>query len=140
VDDAILAWLRKTGRRFFLVINKVDGLELSSVLAEFARYGVEKVIPVAAAHQRGVPELLEQVIPELPEDGDAAVLADDPHRIRIAFLGRPNVGKSTLVNRLLGEERMIASDVPGTTRDSIAVDLTRDGRDYRLIDTAGLRR
>ncbi|WP_460453185.1 ribosome biogenesis GTPase Der [Arenimonas aestuarii] len=140
VDDAILAWLRKTGRRFFLVVNKVDGLELQPVLAEFARYGVEKVIPVAAAHQRGVPELLEEVIPALPEDGDAAVLADDPHRIRIAFLGRPNVGKSTLVNRLLGEERMIASDVPGTTRDSIAVDLTRDGRDYRLIDTAGLRR
>ena len=70
----------------------------------------------------------------------AEIVADEPGRIRIAFLGRPNVGKSTLVNRLLGEERMIASDVPGTTRDSIAVDLERDGREYRLIDTAGLRR
>ena len=140
LDESILAMLRKRGRRFFLVVNKTDGIDLGAALAEFARFGVEKVIPVAAAHQRGVPELLEAVVPELPEDGDAEVLADDPGRIRIAFLGRPNVGKSTLVNRLLGEERMIASDVPGTTRDSIAVDLERDGRDYRLIDTAGLRR
>src|SRR5690606_5878708 len=68
------------------------------------------------------------------------VLDEDPDRIRIAFVGRPNVGKSTLVNRILGEERMIASDVPGTTRDAIAVDLERDGRKYRLVDTAGLRR
>lgn len=140
LDQSILAMLRKRGRRFFLVVNKTDGIDLGAALAEFARFGVEKVIPVAAAHQRGVPELLEAVLPELPEDGDAEVLADDPERIRIAFLGRPNVGKSTLVNRLLGEERMIASDVPGTTRDSIAVDLERDGRPYRLIDTAGLRR
>lgn len=140
LDHAILAMLRKTGRRVFLVVNKTDGLDVQAALAEFAAFGVEKVIPVAAAHQRGVPELLAQVLPELPEDGDAAVLSEDPDRIRIAFIGRPNVGKSTLVNRLLGEERMIASDVPGTTRDSIAVDLERDGREYRLIDTAGLRR
>jgi GTP-binding protein len=76
----------------------------------------------------------------LPRDGGAQILDDDPRRMRVAFIGRPNVGKSTLVNRLLGEERMIASDVPGTTRDSIAVDLERDGRKYRLIDTAGIRR
>ena len=140
LDQSILAFLRKSGTRFFLVVNKTDGINEEAAIAEFARFGVERVIPVAAAHQRGIPDLLEQIVPELPEDGDAAVLSDDPDRIRIAFIGRPNVGKSTLVNRLLGEERMIASDVPGTTRDSIAVDLTRDGRDYRLIDTAGLRR
>jgi GTP-binding protein len=80
------------------------------------------------------------MLARLPEDGDAPILDDDPQRMRVAFVGRPNVGKSTLVNRILGEERMIASDVPGTTRDSIAVDLERDGRKYRLIDTAGLRR
>ena len=68
------------------------------------------------------------------------MLDNDPARVRIAFVGRPNVGKSTLVNRILGEERMIASEVPGTTRDSIAVDMERDGRQYRLVDTAGLRR
>jgi GTP-binding protein len=140
LDESILGWLRKSGRRFFLVVNKTDGMDEQAVLADFARFGVERTIAIAAAHQRGIPELLEQVLPELPADGDAEVLADDPGRIRIAFLGRPNVGKSTLVNRLLGEERMIASDVPGTTRDSIAVDLERDGRPYRLIDTAGLRR
>ena len=78
--------------------------------------------------------------PRCRQDGDAEILDDDPERMRVAFVGRPNVGKSTLVNRILGEERMIASDVPGTTRDSIAVDLERDGRKYRLIDTAGLRR
>src|SRR3546814_15347726 len=76
----------------------------------------------------------------LPPDGDAEILDDDPERVRVAFVGRPNVGKSTLVNRILGEERMIASEVAGTTRDSIAVDLERDGRKYRLVDTAGIRR
>ena len=95
---------------------------------------------MAAAHQRGVPELIELILPRLPADSDVRVVDDDPERIRVAFIGRPNVGKSTLVNRLLGEERMIASEVPGTTRDSIAVDMERDGRQYRLIDTAGLRR
>ncbi|HMB57463.1 MAG TPA: ribosome biogenesis GTPase Der [Arenimonas sp.] len=140
LDQTILAWLRKTGRPFFLVVNKTDGLDEAACIDEFAKFGVKISLPVAAAHQRGVPELLGLILPRLPEDRDAAVLAEDPERVRVAFIGRPNVGKSTLVNRLLGEERMIASDVPGTTRDSIAVDMERDGRKYRLIDTAGLRR
>src|SRR5690606_2158670 len=140
MDDAILAWLRRSGRPFLLVVNKVDGLDLGAALAEFASFGLEQALPVAAAHRRGIDELMAEVLARLPEDGDAQVLADEPDRIRVAFIGRPNVGKSTLVNRLLGEERMIASDVPGTTRDSIAVDLQRDGKKYRLIDTAGLRR
>ncbi|KAA2285971.1 ribosome biogenesis GTPase Der [Arenimonas fontis] len=140
VDEAILAWLRRSGRPFLLVVNKVDGIEPGAALAEFAGFGVEPSLPVAAAHRRGIDELLAAVLIRLPEDGDAEVLADEPDRVRVAFIGRPNVGKSTLVNRLLGEERMIASEVPGTTRDSIAVDLERDGRKYRLIDTAGLRR
>src|SRR3546814_20907560 len=76
----------------------------------------------------------------LPPDGDAEILDDDPGRVRVAFVGRPNVGKSTLVNRILGEERMTASEVAGTTRDSIAVDPERHGRKYRLVDTAGIRR
>ena len=102
---------------------------------------METAIPIAAAHQRGIPQVLELVLPRLPFDESAGADADDESgRVRIAFIGRPNVGKSTLVNRLLGEERMIASDVPGTTRDSISVDMERDGRLYRLIDTAGLRR
>lgn len=139
-DETILRWLRKTGRPMYLVVNKTDGLDVAACVNEFARFGVDMVIPVAAAHQRGVPELVQALLPRLPADRDAAVLADEPDRMRVAFIGRPNVGKSTLVNRLLGEERMIASEVPGTTRDSIAVDLERDGRKYRLIDTAGMRK
>src|SRR5690606_10218875 len=90
--------------------------------------------------RRGVDDLLDAVQPLLPDDADAVEAEADPDRIRLAIVGRPNVGKSTLVNRLLGEERVIASDVPGTTRDSISIDLERDGRRYRLIDTAGIRR
>src|SRR5688572_20238747 len=139
-DEAILRWLRKTGRPFFLVVNKTDGLDEAACVNEFARLGAEVVIPIAAAHQRGVPALVEQVVARLPAAGDTQLADADPERVRVAFIGRPNVGKSTLVNRLLGEERMIASEVPGTTRDAIAVDMERDGRPYRLIDTAGLRR
>ncbi len=140
LDEVILAWLRKTGRPFFLVVNKTDGLDEAACVNEFARFGVDRRIPIAAAHQRGVPGLVEAVIPQLPHPEAPIVESIDDGRMRIAFIGRPNVGKSTLVNRLLGEERMIASDVPGTTRDSISVELERDNRRYLLIDTAGLRR
>ena len=140
LDDEILAWLRKLSRPTMLLINKVDGMDASAARAEFARYGFAEMLGVSAAHRQGLDDLVEEVLARLPEEGTTETLDQDPERIRIAFVGRPNVGKSTLVNRLLGEERMIASDVPGTTRDSIAVDLERDGKKYRLIDTAGLRR
>ena len=140
IDDDILAWLRKVAKPTFLVVNKIDGLDVQAALAEFARYGIKDVLGVSSAHKHGIDALLARVLAQLPEAGGTDVPDDDPERIRVAFVGRPNVGKSTLVNRILGEERMIASDVPGTTRDSIAVDLERDGRKYRLIDTAGLRR
>ena len=140
LDDEILAWLRKTARPTMLVINKTDGIDTQAALNDFARYGFNEAIAVSSAHRQGIDELIEEVIERLPEEGTSAELDSDPARIRIAFIGRPNVGKSTLVNRLLGEERMIASDVPGTTRDSVAIDMERDGRLYRLIDTAGLRR
>lgn len=140
LDDEILAWLRKLARPTMLLINKADGVEATGMRADFARYGFAEMLAVSAAHRQGLDDLVEEVLARLPEEGTTETLDDDPERIRIAFVGRPNVGKSTLVNRLLGEERMIASDVPGTTRDSIAVDLERDERKYRLIDTAGLRR
>jgi len=140
IDDAILAWLRKVDTPVFLVVNKTDGIDVQAALADFARYGFKDTLAVSSAHKHGIDTLLAKMLARLPEDGDAPILDDDPQRMRVAFVGRPNVGKSTLVNRILGEERMIASDVPGTTRDSIAVDLERDGRKYRLIDTAGLRR
>ncbi len=140
LDDNILAWLRKSARPVVLVVNKIDGVGETAALAEFARYGFKDVLATSAAHRQGIDDLLDEVLARLPEEGAGEALDHDPDRIRIAFVGRPNVGKSTLVNRLLGEERMIASEVPGTTRDSIAVDMERDGRLYRLVDTAGLRR
>jgi len=139
-DQTLLAWLRKTGKPFYLVVNKTDGLDEAATVNEFARFGVETVIPLAASHQRGVPQLLEEIVKQLPATDEVEDMIGDSERVRVAFIGRPNVGKSTLVNRLLGEERMIASEVPGTTRESIPVDLDRDGRKYCLIDTAGLRR
>ncbi len=140
IDDDILAWLRKVAKPTFLVVNKTDGIDVQAALAEFARYGIKDMLGVSSAHKHGIDVLLARVLAQLPADGGTGILDDDPDRVRVAFVGRPNVGKSTLVNRILGEERMIASDVPGTTRDSIAVDLERDGRKYRLIDSAGLRR
>ncbi|MNM52237.1 GTPase Der [compost metagenome] len=140
LDDEILSWLRKLARPTLLLINKIDGTDENAVRAEFARYGFNEMLMVSAAHRQGLDDLLDEIIERLPEEGTTETLDNDPTRVRIAFVGRPNVGKSTLVNRVLGEERMIASEVPGTTRDSISVDMERDGQLYRLIDTAGLRR
>ena len=140
LDEEILAWLRKVDTPVLLTVNKTDGIDAQAALAEFARFGFRDVLAVSSAHKHGIDDLVSHAVERLPEDGDAELLDDDPGRVRIAFVGRPNVGKSTLVNRILGEERMIASEVAGTTRDSIAVDLERDGRKYRLVDTAGIRR
>ena len=127
LDDEILAWLRKLSKPTLLIVNKSDGIDQRAALAEFARYGFADALAVSSAHRTGIDAVLARAMALLPEEGTAETLDEDPGRIRIAFVGRPNVGKSTLVNRILGEERMIASEVPGTTRDSIAVDLERDG-------------
>src|SRR5690606_37050813 len=140
VDDEILAWLRKSARPTLLVVNKTDGMDARAAVAEFAHYGFKDVLAISSAHRQGIDDLVDEIRERVPEEGATEALADDPERIRLAFIGRPNVGKSTLVKRILGEERMIASDVAGTTRDSIAVDLERDGRLYQLVDTAGIRR
>ncbi|MBN8726384.1 MAG: ribosome biogenesis GTPase Der [Xanthomonadales bacterium] len=139
-DHAILDRLRRSGKPFVLAVNKVDGLDEHAAMAEFAALGVQAALPLSAAHGRGVPALLASVLPLLPEPSTDPLAESPDDGIRVAIVGRPNVGKSTLVNRLLGEERVIASDVPGTTRDSIRVPLERDGRRYTLIDTAGIRR
>ncbi|GHA74157.1 ribosome biogenesis GTPase Der [Cognatilysobacter bugurensis] len=140
LDDEILAWLRKAARPTLLVVNKTDGLDVQAAVNEFARYGIADRVAVSSAHRQGIDTLIDEVLERVPEEGAGTELDTDPDRIRVAFIGRPNVGKSTLVNRVLGEERMIASEVPGTTRDSVSIDMERDGRLYRLIDTAGLRR
>ena len=140
LDDEILRWLRKIDKPTYLIVNKTDGLDARAALADFSRYGFSDVLAISSAHRHGIDELVDEVLGRLPESGQTEQLDSDPERVRVTFVGRPNVGKSTLVNRILGEERMIASEVAGTTRDSIEVDLERDGRKYRLVDTAGIRR
>ncbi|MCE5232366.1 MAG: ribosome biogenesis GTPase Der [Xanthomonadaceae bacterium] len=140
-DRAILDELRRSGKPAVLAVNKTDGLDEHAALAEFASLGVAATLPLAAAHGRGIDALLGALQPLLPADAEPAADADDAEGgVRVAIVGRPNVGKSTLVNRLLGEERVIVSEVAGTTRDPIRVRLERDGRRYTLIDTAGVRR
>jgi GTP-binding protein len=142
LDRDILADLRKRGKPIIVGVNKTDGLDELSSLADFAALGVGTLVPLAASHGRGVDGLLTAVEPHLPGDEDAAAepAADSEHGVRVAIVGRPNVGKSTLVNRLLGEDRVVVSDIAGTTRDSIRVPIVRDGKKYTLIDTAGVRR
>lgn len=139
MDHQVLRHIRKLGKPSILAVNKMDGVNEDVALAEFSTLGLDTVVPMAASHRRGVSDLVDEIQARLPaEAGDEA--AEDPERIKVAIIGRPNVGKSTLVNRLLGEERVIASEVPGTTRDAIHVPLERDGKKYVLIDTAGVRR
>lgn len=139
-DSAILDRLRRAAKPMLLIVNKVDGLDEQVALAEFAALGVASALPMSAAHGRGLTPLLAALEALLPESEVDPLAATPDDGIRVAIVGRPNAGKSTLVNRLLGEERVIASDVPGTTRDSIRIALERDGRRYTLIDTAGIRR
>ncbi|MBQ0959556.1 ribosome biogenesis GTPase Der [Ideonella sp. 4Y11] len=138
-DADIARFLRQANKRVLLAVNKAEGMQESPLLAEFHELGLGEPHPVSAAHGQGIRSLLEAALEDLPEDEDAD--EDDADRpIRLAVAGRPNVGKSTLINTWLGEERLIAFDMPGTTRDAIRVPLERDGRRYELIDTAGLRR
>ena len=135
-DQAIAAGLRKTGKPISVLANKAENLG-KAALAEFFKLGWGEPAAVSAEHGEGVPELLRSLLKDFPE---SAAEDENPDIIRIAIIGRPNVGKSTLVNRLLGEERVLAADLPGTTRDAIQVPFQRDGKDYILIDTAGVRR
>ncbi|WP_112460975.1 ribosome biogenesis GTPase Der [Vibrio variabilis] len=167
-DEAIANHLRKIEKPAFLVVNKVDGIDADAASAEFWQLGVENMYHIAAAHGRGVTALLDRALDPFfehlsetegeiedltmfedaedekldytEEEAEAEYkrLQDQP--IKLAIIGRPNVGKSTLTNRILGEERVVVYDMPGTTRDSIYIPMERDGREYVLIDTAGVRR
>ncbi|MFN0318210.1 MAG: ribosome biogenesis GTPase Der [Burkholderiales bacterium] len=138
-DRAIALQVRRSGRKVVLVANKSEGLDPAQATAEFHELGLSDVIPVSAAHGQGVRELMEWALESFPAEANEAA-EDEPRCPRIAIAGRPNVGKSTMVNALLGEERVIAFDEPGTTRDSIYIDFEWRGRPYTLIDTAGVRR
>ncbi|HEX5463463.1 MAG TPA: ribosome biogenesis GTPase Der [Burkholderiales bacterium] len=137
-DLEIAQQLRESGRRLWLVVNKAEGVTRGVAAAEFHELGLGMPLPISAEHGEGVAELMENVLADFPAHEPESDVADD--HPRIAVVGRPNVGKSTLVNRLLGENRMIVFDEPGTTRDSIHADFERAGRRYTLIDTAGIRR
>ena len=137
-DREIAARLRKLKTRLYVAVNKSEGMQAESATAEFHELGLGAPVAISAAHGEGVRELLEAVVGELPEEGEPET-PDEGHP-RVAIVGRPNVGKSTLVNALVGEERVIAFDRPGTTRDPIEVPFERGGRRYTLVDTAGLRK
>jgi len=167
-DHGIAEYLRKQNKKVFLVANKIDGIDGDSAVAEFYSLGLgEQVHQIAAAHGRGVTQLLtlaltphiealanptQNEIHALDEFADEVTLSDDAlskkledepqenDKIKLAIIGRPNVGKSTLTNRILGEERVVVYDMPGTTRDSVYIPMERNGREYTLIDTAGIRR
>jgi GTP-binding protein len=139
-DEEITARLRRLGKPVYLVVNKTEHRDPHAVSAEFHALGLGEPYPIAAAHNRGVATLMEQVLTALPVEAQTAEEVPFENSIRLAIVGRPNVGKSTLVNRLLGAERMLTFDEPGTTRDSVAVPFEKDDQKYTLIDTAGVRR
>ena len=137
-DHEIADRLRRTNKEITLVVNKIDGSDPDVVMSEFYSLGLGEPLPVSASHNRGVISLVESVLGEISHGEEDE--EDQPKGIRIAVVGKPNVGKSTLINRMLGEERVLAFDMPGTTRDSIFIPFSRDEQDYVLIDTAGVRR
>jgi len=141
-DRVIADFLRKTGRPIILAVNKTEGMQAGVVTADFHELGLGEPFPISSAHGDGVRGLIDDALdslgiaePEPEEEGDAA-----NRPVKIAVVGRPNVGKSTLINKLIGEERVIAFDMPGTTRDAIEVPFERNGKPFILVDTAGLRR
>ncbi len=162
-DHEIARLLRRSGQRVVLAVNKAEGMQFDAAISEFHELGLGKPFAISASHGDGVADLIEHALSllddepeqaadgEEPDDSDSSMAAEEAgadapeggepqHRIKLAIVGRPNVGKSTLINSLLGEERVIAFDMPGTTRDAIEIEFERGDRRYTLIDTAGLRR
>ena len=136
-DQFVARLARRSGKPLWLAVNKTEGFDHDVAAAEFHQLGLGEPLAIAAAHDQGITDLLETVLEGLSADAEEAVEATG---IKVAVIGRPNVGKSTLINRLLGENRMVAFDQPGTTRDAVFVPFERDGERYTLIDTAGVRR
>jgi GTP-binding protein len=141
-DHDIARYLRSVGKKVTLAVNKVEGMQDAPQLAEFYELGLGELHPISSAHGQGVRSLIDAALIDYAVEEEEAPFGDGPgdRPIRLAVAGRPNVGKSTLINTWLGEERLVAFDMPGTTRDAISVPFERDGQHFELIDTAGLRR
>lgn len=139
-DQQVAQQLRRDNKKVVLVVNKTDGLEPHGACADFYTLGLPIVVPIAASHRRGVTQLIRTAFDDIPLPEPEVETAQIKESIKLAIVGRPNVGKSTLVNRILGEERTVVFDMPGTTRDSIFIPLEKDNKNYTLIDTAGVRK
>lgn len=141
-DELIAKRLRELDKKIQIVVNKTDDLDADIAVSDFYQLGLGEPIAIAASHRRGISSLKQIVTQYQPaqQTDDEQAAAPETKGIKIALVGRPNVGKSTLTNRILGEERVIVYDMPGTTRDSIYIPLQRQGKDYTVIDTAGVRR
>ncbi len=136
-DEEIAEILRRSKKKVFLAVNKADGPEYDHLISDFYGTGVESVYPISAAHGYGVKSFMQDVVKGIPKSEPEKENAD---QIRVAVLGKPNVGKSSLINRILGMERLVVSDLPGTTRDAVDILFSYRGKEYLLIDTAGIRR
>ncbi|HSW39063.1 MAG TPA: ribosome biogenesis GTPase Der [Acidobacteriota bacterium] len=139
LDEQLFPVMRKTGKSIFIIVNKIDSAHMEMNAAPFYAFGAEMVFPVSAEHNLGIGDLIDVIVEKAPD------VPDEPEQtgrmeIKIAVVGRPNVGKSSLVNRLVGFERSIVTDMPGTTRDAVDTLIEHDGTYYRIIDTAGIRR
>mgnify|MGYP001814628829 FL=1 len=136
LDQEVAVMMKSSGKEFLVVANKVDVEALNPQTYQFYELGGVEVFPVSAEHRLGIDELVDHIVQQVPES-ESVTVEDE---LRIAIIGRPNVGKSSLVNRLLGKERVIVTDVPGTTRDSVDTHFSYQDHNYRLVDTAGIRR
>ena len=139
-DRDILDLLRSVEKPIFYAVNKIDGVEQEIYLSDFYQLGLEKLYPVSAEHRYGLTDLLDELSGALSASAAGAAQKQAEDRIKIAVVGRPNVGKSSLINRILGQDRLLVSDIPGTTRDAIDSICTMNGKSYLLVDTAGIRR
>jgi len=139
-DQDIIQMLRSAAKPVMTVVNKIDGIEQESGLYEFYSLGIDDPYPVSAEHGYGIHDFLDGLVDHLDQILTSVTQETDEPAIRIAVVGRPNVGKSSLINKILGHERHLVSDVPGTTRDAVDSEYRKDGRLYRFIDTAGIRR
>jgi GTP-binding protein len=136
-DAELLGLFRRSEKKVLYVVNKIDGPEHEHLSLEFYSLGMDEVFPISSAHGYGIGSLMGKVIRDLPA---MKQIQEEEGRIKIAIIGRPNVGKSSLINRIIGSERLVVSELPGTTRDSVDISFERGGKSYLIIDTAGIRR